>query len=193
MGKELIIIFALIILSGLIHAGCESNQIDINSAPAEDLDKIVWVGNTTAQKIINARPFNSIEDLLNISGIGDKKLQDIKTQALACVEFQKESPNKESSVIEDDNSSPEKNSSTYNPFEFIPASGVQTNSSNNENITRETIILSSQSGDTKNIKIKENVKTKSINYSLIGLILFSVLIVVLLLFKRRKYENEFKE
>ncbi|MBP8933602.1 MAG: helix-hairpin-helix domain-containing protein, partial [Candidatus Atribacteria bacterium] len=39
-------------------------------------------GDTIAQRIIDYRetygPFQSIEDLLNVKGIGDKKLQDIK-------------------------------------------------------------------------------------------------------------------
>lgn len=65
--------------------------IDINSATILELDKITEVGPSTAQKIIDARPFNALDDLLKVKGIGEKTLQKIKDQGLAYVE----SPNKQ--------------------------------------------------------------------------------------------------
>ena len=38
-----------------------------------------------AQKVINARPFDSVDDLVRVSGIKEGKLAKIKTQSLACV------------------------------------------------------------------------------------------------------------
>jgi len=49
-----------------------AGQININTASAEDLDKITEVGPATAQKIILARPFYSLNDLLKVSGIGEQ-------------------------------------------------------------------------------------------------------------------------
>jgi hypothetical protein len=61
--------------------------IDINTASAEELDEIVHVGLATANKIIGARPFSSVEDLSRIGGfpVGGQNMQDILEQGLACV------------------------------------------------------------------------------------------------------------
>ncbi len=51
----------------------EGNQtcISINSATLEELDSLDGVGPSTAQKIIDSRPYTILEDLLNVSGIGE--------------------------------------------------------------------------------------------------------------------------
>ena len=43
------------------------------------------IGPVKAQAIINSRPFESIDDLINVSGIGEVTLIKIKDQNLACV------------------------------------------------------------------------------------------------------------
>ena len=63
-----------------------TGQININIASAEDLDKIISVGPATAQNIIAFRPFYSLNDLLNVSGIGEATLQKITEQGCAYVE-----------------------------------------------------------------------------------------------------------
>ena len=63
-----------------------TGQININTASLEDLDKITQVGLATAQKIIQARPFYSLNDLLNVGGIGEITLQEIIQQGCAYVE-----------------------------------------------------------------------------------------------------------
>jgi len=60
-----------------------TGQININIASAEDLDKITEVGLATAQKIIEVRPFCSLNDLLRVSGIGETTLQKITEQGCA--------------------------------------------------------------------------------------------------------------
>lgn len=65
-------------------------SVDINSASLQQLDEITGVGPATAQKIINARPFSSVDDLLRVKGIGSKTLQKIKDQGVACVNCQTE-------------------------------------------------------------------------------------------------------
>jgi hypothetical protein len=77
------IIFLVII--NFVSATCGDGQIDINSASVEELDEITWVGLATAEKMINTRPFESLDDLTKVSGIGEVKLGDIKEQGLACV------------------------------------------------------------------------------------------------------------
>lgn len=59
--------------------------VDINTASLIELDKITQIGAITAQKIIDARPYKVIDDLLKVKGIGEKTLLKIKEQALICV------------------------------------------------------------------------------------------------------------
>ncbi|TSC95024.1 MAG: competence protein ComEA [Parcubacteria group bacterium Licking1014_1] len=63
-----------------------ADKVEINTASLEQLDKIVGIGPTLAQRIIEARPFSSVDDLLRVKGIGEKTLQKIKDQGLAYVE-----------------------------------------------------------------------------------------------------------
>lgn len=60
-------------------------KIDINSSSLEELDNIVGIGPVLAQRITDARPFYSVDDLIRVKGIGEKTLQKIKDQGLAYV------------------------------------------------------------------------------------------------------------
>lgn len=48
----------------------ENDCININSASITELDSLTGIGPSTAQKIIDSRPYNLITDLLKVSGIG---------------------------------------------------------------------------------------------------------------------------
>ena len=60
----------------------KAEKININKANSSDLQQISGIGPSLAEKIINYRnsngKFNSIEELKNVSGIGDKKFESIK-------------------------------------------------------------------------------------------------------------------
>ncbi len=60
--------------------------IDINSASLKELEKLAGIGPVLAQRIIEARPFYSLDELTKVSGIGEKILQEIKKQGLAWVD-----------------------------------------------------------------------------------------------------------
>ncbi len=59
-----------------------SGKVNINTATADQLTTLKGIGESTAQKIIDYRQqngsFKSIEDIKNVSGIGDKKYAAIK-------------------------------------------------------------------------------------------------------------------
>lgn len=63
-------------------AGGQTGLININTAGTAELDTLPGIGPTLAQRIIQHRevngPFRQIEDIKNVSGIGDKKFEDIK-------------------------------------------------------------------------------------------------------------------
>lgn len=56
--------------------------VNINTASAPELDLLPGIGPSLAQKIIEHRetygPFTSIDDLINVSGIGPVKLEDLR-------------------------------------------------------------------------------------------------------------------
>lgn len=61
----------------------KNNLININAASIQELDALPGVGEATANKIVNYREekgkFNSIEEIKNVNGIGDKKYEELKT------------------------------------------------------------------------------------------------------------------
>ncbi|MDR3178496.1 MAG: helix-hairpin-helix domain-containing protein [Oscillospiraceae bacterium] len=69
------------------HNEMQNEKININLASEEELSKLPGIGNQTAKKIIEKRKeinnFKSIENIKEISGIGEKKFERIKN--LICV------------------------------------------------------------------------------------------------------------
>lgn len=59
-----------------------SGVININDATLEALDQLPGVGPSTAQKIVDYREdngdFGQIEDIMNVSGIGEKTFEDMR-------------------------------------------------------------------------------------------------------------------
>jgi len=52
--------------------------VNINTGTIQELDSLSGIGETTAKKIIEGRPYEKIEDLLNVSGIGESLFAKIK-------------------------------------------------------------------------------------------------------------------
>jgi len=55
--------------------GADSVGVSLNSATAAQLESLPGVGEATASAIIAARPFEAIEDLKEVEGIGDKTFE----------------------------------------------------------------------------------------------------------------------
>ena len=56
----------------------EKECININTASVTELDSLNGIGLSTAQKIIDSRPYNQLKDLLNVSGIGEATYEKFK-------------------------------------------------------------------------------------------------------------------
>ncbi len=56
----------------------ESDLINLNTAPSEDLELIPGIGPVLAQRIIEGRPYNSVDDLTRIRGIGEATVAKIR-------------------------------------------------------------------------------------------------------------------
>ncbi len=89
---------------------CLPRSIEINSASQEELLKIIGVGQTIAQRIIDNRPYSSLDDLIKVKGIGEKKIEKIKNQGCAYVKDENknnseenEENNKENNEDENEN------------------------------------------------------------------------------------------
>lgn len=60
--------------------GDSTASVNINSASAQDLDALSGIGSATAQKIIDNRPYNSIDDLVSKRAVSQKVFDKIKDQ-----------------------------------------------------------------------------------------------------------------
>jgi len=80
--KRIFFIFCFLFLAISVFG---TEKVNINSASLEELKTLTGIGEVKAQAIIDARPFSSVDGLLNAKGIGEKTLQKIKEQGFACV------------------------------------------------------------------------------------------------------------
>ncbi len=177
------LIFLIFLLFPIISATCEEGQIDVNSAPLDELDIITGIGPAYAQRITDARPFNSVDDLIHVSGIGPVTLGNIKSQGFACVDGTK----KEAKTEEE----------TEN--EEIIYEEVVTKEIVEEEIIEEVVEdenkdpleLESVSLNTKVIKTDDSEESYNV-YAIWGLVTFSILLVLLfMLSKLKEDKNEF--
>lgn len=62
----------------------EDDCININEASIEELQDIIHIGDVRAEELIEQRPFQSVDDLTQINGIGPARIDDIKQEGIAC-------------------------------------------------------------------------------------------------------------
>ena len=69
-----------------IGSDVKNTKVNINKATASELETINGVGPALAEKIVAYRNengrFSSVEDLKNVSGIGEKKFESIKDEVV---------------------------------------------------------------------------------------------------------------
>lgn len=60
----------------------EKEKVNLNTASKEELESLPNIGEKTAQKIIDGRPYNSVYDLKKINGIGSEIIQNIESEVV---------------------------------------------------------------------------------------------------------------
>jgi len=209
MEKKLVFLVILIfmLVPGILPS-CNSDQININTASKSELEEINHVGNATAIEIINSRPFDSLDDLINVKYIGEVTLEKIKNQSV-CVETSEESGDSENEKNTEKNSS-ENIENEKIDYDFNDNDSTKENNKNSleKEDNKEPEIIKLSSSKTKQDKSKNSSdpkvikKTNSFNfqknkskYASYGLGIVTVLVLGLMLIKYRKnrYKNEFRE
>jgi len=174
--KKIIVFVMIVLILTFISAECSENQVNINTADKNELMKIKYIGDSRAEQLISLRPFNSIDELIRIKGIGETYLQRIKEQGLACVDNQENSneikiaEKHKKKTNETENSSQKENKTLLKKENLTKTSQIQ------------VIKLNPQVIKTLN---SEKNKEKE-NYALYGFIAFSFLIIVLSAIKQYK-------
>ena len=171
--KKLVLVLIFLMSISFVSALCEEEQININDASKERLDELYGIGPVKAEAIIHSRPFESVEELIRVLGIGDVTLEKILAQGLACVE-EKENVN---DVEEVEKEEPEK---------IIEGVIEDENIKKEEEEEKVIITLTATT-----IKSPDNKKNKS-NYAVYGFVAFCVLLGILFTIKKKKYKNEFR-
>ena len=177
-----ILVLAVFLISNVL-AQCNETQININSASLEELDNLTGIGPVIAQNIINARPFSSVDDLLNVSRIGNKTLEKIKQQGLACV-----SSNNEIADAAINDSFEELSDSGNNSSAALNLSDSAQNIPNTSLTPKKPVVaevIPLAPPDSKNIKTNNNLWSPD-KIAVYGFIAFSILIVTLFVMRMKK-------
>jgi len=63
-------------------AATEARPIDLNTADGAALESVPGIGKSLSQRIVTFRekngPFNSVDDLLKVQGVGEKSIQKLR-------------------------------------------------------------------------------------------------------------------
>ncbi len=184
--RWLFIVLLFIFLVEFIFASCGEGQIDINSASLEELQNITQIGPSYAEQIIKLRPFDSIDELTQVSGIAEVRLSKIKEEGLACV---KENSNSEKKETKPEEQEDEEEQESLEERLIELNKNIDKESSEEE---REIIELNSATSQT----IKSGNYMKSLsekNYAKYGLGLFCILLGGLFAIRKNKLrKNEFR-
>ena len=95
----------------------ESLSVNINEASEDELVAVSGIGNSLAQRIINQRPYESLHDLVNVSGINERKLASL--MPCLAIESRTEKTPPAKTKIEEEALPPEKSSTLGETEAFL--------------------------------------------------------------------------
>lgn len=76
----------------VIPATTDAQRLDINRATVEELQALPGIGEVLARRVVERRTargsFNTVEDLLEVKGIGEKRLNSLRQMILVGVQTQ---------------------------------------------------------------------------------------------------------
>jgi len=131
--------------------------------------------------------------LINVNGIGEVTLSNIKSQGLACVEDENLQETNSTNEKEDKNISEKPDDKNVAGNESVQSSREVSGDtpkaveSNTKPIVGEIIKLT-----PKNIKSEDNTENSDKNaYAVYGLVIFCIVLAFLFLIRRHKFKNEF--
>ena len=166
--KYLILFLMMASFVSVASADCQNNQININSASSNELEKLNGIGPVYAERIIEGRPFESVEDLVRINGIGEKTLKKIGLQDLACVEDK---------IVRVDEKSDEK---MKNPKKITSAGETP---KTNIAPQKEKIVLNSAVKNSEEL-VYESKNAKILKYAPYAFSVFLIFIIAILIFDK---------
>lgn len=176
----LVLVFVVIGFIFIVSADCEDGQIDINSASVEELDEIIGIGPVYAGRIIENRPFNSVNDLTKVSGIANKTLEKIKTQGLACVDNDENKTVDEPNVVDKEDIDKEAEDDVE---EIIEENVLVLNNDVEKKV--ETISLNNENVEGENNLVYVSKNAQVIDYLPYGFAIFLIFIIGILIWEKR--------
>ena len=83
MGIGIAGLLAAMLTTAAPSAAADAAQVNLNTASVEELEALPGVGPSKAKAIVEyrtAHPFETIEEMKNVRGIGDATFEDLKDQ-----------------------------------------------------------------------------------------------------------------
>lgn len=72
------------VVDPVASGSCQAGQIDVNTATAQELERIVEIGPQRASHMVVLRPFDGLADTVRVDGIGPATVRAITEEGLAC-------------------------------------------------------------------------------------------------------------